>query len=500
LNDYPDLIATNTVHKDFFQGSSGEYGFNARNRIFFESNIMKDYFANGHVYGSAKYNTCIANGFASNECSGSDEHFILSRVSGYNDMVIRGNVVANIGSMIFAMELGDRSRMYNNTFVDTNTKVNNSFAVKYLLASENNINTNNLYYKVANTSIGPVQQDDTSTVMSRTNLCYETGTGGNSACIVTNDPNFENYANNRFYLRDSSSAKDSGSEITYAVGAGTDTTRLVVADAGFFTAGFGISGGVAIGDTIRIGNNAPVPITAIDYSSNTITLSKIQTWANNEKIFWRDQDTKPDIGAWEYLPNYTLTGTWTLSNGTVFVTPSNPSLVRFVEVLENGVPVGTDDTPTDGVFSVTGVGLGNVTVKMFSLHASQTPIVEAVLYGTVSRLSEGGRGNDSQGSDGCFIATAAYGSYLDPKVQILREFRDNVMMKNYAGRLFVKFYYKTSPKLAAIIAKNESLRSAVRLNLIPIVYAIEYPYAAGIIILLKLIFIFIVVKKRVSRR
>ncbi|MEK7285672.1 MAG: CFI-box-CTERM domain-containing protein, partial [Nitrospirota bacterium] len=42
----------------------------------------------------------------------------------------------------------------------------------------------------------------------------------------------------------------------------------------------------------------------------------------------------------------------------------------------------------------------------------------------------------------CFIATAAYGSYLDPHVQVLRNFRDRHLLTNRPGQIFVHFYYQ----------------------------------------------------------
>ncbi len=81
----------------------------------------------------------------------------------------------------------------------------------------------------------------------------------------------------------------------------------------------------------------------------------------------------------------------------------------------------------------------------------------------------------SSGGGGCFIATAAYGSYLEPEVMVLRGFRDTVLMVNPVGQAFVSFYYKHSPPVAAIIARHESLRLAARLALTPVVYGIKYP-------------------------
>jgi hypothetical protein len=88
---------------------------------------------------------------------------------------------------------------------------------------------------------------------------------------------------------------------------------------------------------------------------------------------------------------------------------------------------------------------------------------------------------------GCFIATAAYGSYLDPHVLTLRHFRDTNLLTNGPGRLFVAAYYKYSPPIAAVIEKNETLRILTRLALTPVGYAVAYPRETGTGLLLFLI-------------
>ncbi len=52
-----------------------------------------------------------------------------------------------------------------------------------------------------------------------------------------------------------------------------------------------------------------------------------------------------------------------------------------------------------------------------------------------------------QPSSGCFIATMAYGSYDHPQVQVLRRYRDEVLLRSWFGRRFVHIYYTISPTL-----------------------------------------------------
>jgi hypothetical protein len=65
-------------------------------------------------------------------------------------------------------------------------------------------------------------------------------------------------------------------------------------------------------------------------------------------------------------------------------------------------------------------------------------------------------------SSGCYIATMAYGSYDHPQVMILRKFRDDILLNYFIGKLFVKFYYFTSPKIVFILRNQILLNRVIR--------------------------------------
>jgi len=95
--------------------------------------------------------------------------------------------------------------------------------------------------------------------------------------------------------------------------------------------------------------------------------------------------------------------------------------------------------------------------------------------------------SSGSGSSNCFIATAAYGSWLDPHVLTLREFRDQRLLTNSIGTWFVEFYYRHSPPIADTIREREGLRMAVRSALAIVIFAIEYPLIAGLVSILLLL-------------
>jgi len=71
--------------------------------------------------------------------------------------------------------------------------------------------------------------------------------------------------------------------------------------------------------------------------------------------------------------------------------------------------------------------------------------------------------------EGCFIATAAYGYYSAPQVQVLRNFRDQYLLTNNPGRAVVYWYYRNSPPAAHYISAHPGWKVMVRIALLPAV-------------------------------
>jgi len=64
--------------------------------------------------------------------------------------------------------------------------------------------------------------------------------------------------------------------------------------------------------------------------------------------------------------------------------------------------------------------------------------------------------------EGCFIATAVYGSSTAEEIDILRQFRDEYLSKSASGIWFIENYYRYSPPIAAFIAEHYALKTLVR--------------------------------------
>jgi len=164
-------------------------------------------------------------------------------------------------------------------------------------------------------------------------------------------------------------------------------------------------------------------------------------------------------------------------NGSNFVSGSqvqwnaSPRATNFVSSTQLTASISESDTATAGTATVTVVNppTGGGTSNGLTF--------------TISNSGGGGSGASGSGggSSGCFIATVAYGSYLDPHVSVLRNFRDRYLLTNAAGRTLVEFYYKNSPPIANFIGRYEPLCTLTRWVLTPVVFIIEYP--AGLCLL-----------------
>lgn len=60
-----------------------------------------------------------------------------------------------------------------------------------------------------------------------------------------------------------------------------------------------------------------------------------------------------------------------------------------------------------------------------------------------------------QTSNGCYVATAVYGSYDCPQVWTLRRFRDFTLAETWYGRAFIRTYYTISPTLVKWFGHTE---------------------------------------------
>ncbi|MBU8922298.1 MAG: hypothetical protein KOO63_10825 [Bacteroidales bacterium] len=63
---------------------------------------------------------------------------------------------------------------------------------------------------------------------------------------------------------------------------------------------------------------------------------------------------------------------------------------------------------------------------------------------------------------GCFIASVVYNSEASPSVLTLKSFRDDYLLVNWFGKLFVNIYYKISPPLSSWLTTRNIFKACIR--------------------------------------
>ena len=118
----------------------------------------------------------------------------------------------------------------------------------------------------------------------------------------------------------------------------------------------------------------------------------------------------------------------------------------------NGTEVQTNESKTEASYTNTSAVVGTWNVSAIVANANGTDM--QTWMWTVEAPSP------------CYIATATYGTPLDGRIDILRDFRDEVLMTNPIGEAFVSTYYRTSPPIADALRGNDGLRTITRSTLI----------------------------------
>jgi hypothetical protein len=121
--------------------------------------------------------------------------------------------------------------------------------------------------------------------------------------------------------------------------------------------------------------------------------------------------------------------------------------------------IGQTQTVTCAIGAKEEAGLNNYIIQIEAHDSdSGTPRIQSF----IPNIEGWCRVNPSVLGEGCFIATAAYGTSTAKELDVLRSFRDEVLLKSTLGSQFVELYYQTSPPVADFISGNSLLRTLVR--------------------------------------
>jgi len=222
---------------------------------------------------------------------------------------------------------------------------------------------------------------------------------------------------------------------------------------------------IANGDTITVtyedadDGTGPAIVTAAATVSSVDTPTGLTATAGRNYVFlyWNPVESSILTG-YNVYRSASLTGEKTQINGDTLV-----SNARYYDL--------SLSTNTTYYYWVTAVDIYSVETDYSNVAVATTGISEG-------DTGEGNNGDDSGGSggssiapleSGCFIATACYGTPMASEVRALSTFRDEYLLSNSFGKLFVEVYYKVSPQIADFISGHPHLKNLVRWLLEPVV-------------------------------
>jgi hypothetical protein len=304
-------IIRNNTFQNYFHHNIGIY--QGPQNTLIEKNLIYD--AGGD---------CDAEGCPKNTC-GSDRDRSMPRdahsglkISG-EKCIVRNNVLVNNGR--FALESWSSSikavenYIYNNTMNENihgwNTE-SNSDSPFHDNVAKNNIFSDNVEY---NFKFGAAVKDTSNLFINnrfhgKATVAYKYRTDvdniqslyskewiDNSMIENGEELGFKNAGQRDLNLRGDSILIDKGSWLTVITSSSGSGSTFTVADAGYFSDGFG----VIQGDSIQIeGQKSIIRIKSVDYSAHKIVVDRSVSWNKGDGISLPYTGNSPDIGAFEY--------------------------------------------------------------------------------------------------------------------------------------------------------------------------------------------------------
>lgn len=429
-------------------------------------------------------------------------------VSGGSSLTITNNIFqVGTGSSVIAVRV--QSTASGATSVTNNTFYQNGIA----LSTSQNIQINNNIFSNFSTAISTSGQEISLITYNVftvdpliPNLVFSGGIGGVQNRIVS-DPKFVKPAQGDFHLQATSECIDRGTgtdiidNTTADIGAyggsnadsipfrmakpaitGTSATTIDLSwspNDSYLTGGYNVyyrlstsstysSVDALTSTTITLSGLSSTPSAPAAPTLNTVTYANealIASWstvpeATGYKVYYLDTVTSSEsvIDAGNKY-SQTISSLVNGRNYTISVTSYTQNIYNIAVTTYDNVS-GATLTP--------GVQHESAYSEEESVTLG-TPVESSSRSNTITAFPEAITPYPNLPNNGCFIATAAYGYYSAPEVMALRQFRDRYLVTNAPGRLFVQWYYRVSPGLAAFITEHPSLKPVARTALLPAV-------------------------------
>jgi len=174
----------------------------------------------------------------------------------------------------------------------------------------------------------------------------------------------------------------------------------------------------------------------------------------------RTISTSTTVTSTSISTSYALTTTRIDTTTTAVTTTLQVTSTSYIWTISTGSTETRRETSTTSTSTTTTA----TTVSTWLSTVSQTFSTTTTITTTQTQTTTPRR---------CFIASAAYGSEIDPQVEYLRQFRDRRVTYSYAGSSFMKmfdtFYYSFSPTVASLVSSSPMLAATIRVILFPLI-------------------------------
>jgi polyhydroxybutyrate depolymerase len=203
--------------------------------------------------------------------------------------------------------------------------------------------------------------------------------------------------------------------------------------------------------------------------ASELAIGKVTTHVDGSAQIWRYLPLlkyyltiRKSLGGSVTTPGHTTFANVNSDGTNMFFYPgSGPTVVNLVATPKSGYEFVNW---TGDVSTIANVDAANTTITI-------NPDVDSQDYEIKANFQIE---SEEPPSGGCFIATAAYGTSTAEQLDVLREFRDSVLLESTVGSRLVDLYYQMSPPVADFISENSFVRTLVRELLVdPAVWLVE---------------------------
>ena len=210
--------------------------------------------------------------------------------------------------------------------------------------------------------------------------------------------------------------------------------------------------------TTTLFSSADTGPTVVNLTATPHSKSRFVNWTGNVSTIGNATAATTNI---TISPNtdYEITANFVRSQYDLTISSTDGGSVTVpsegTHTYDAGTVVNLQATPNSGYSFIKWTGTGTVA-------SSTAPSTTITMNGDYSITANFAPSEGGGTGGGCFIATAAYGTPTAPQLDVLRAFRDEVLLKSAVGSRLVDFYYKVSPPIANFISQHNVVRTLVR--------------------------------------